>query len=361
MVKLGKRGATPMFVRLMRLDRRAARSQHAAHLPAWRRRMIAVGKSCAVIATALAVTGTLAQAKRAKRPPPIIKVPTQPHVAICHPNICFLTQKDHDQYACDHACQWDAPLDADNDTVIDFELKFLERSDIENDVPYMYLDSTGNVTIGIGHLVASKKAAELLPFYNAKTGKRATKTEIDAAFDAIQAAPEGLYASKYKKFTNLVMRQSDIEAIALTQLNEFTSDLKQMFPDYENYPAKARAALLDMMFNLGPHKLLYEFPHFDGAVRAYAWNIAAVQSHRKGIQAARNNAVKTWLQEAAAWETKALAAQAACRNWSPPPYSPGWPIEPPSYPRLPIVSPVSSASAQVPRGFGALSRTRVII
>lgn len=242
------------------------------------------------------------------KPPPF----QMPHVNVCHPNVCFLTQQAHDAYACQAGCQWDDPLDAENDTVIDFELKFLEQPDIENDVPYMYQDSKGNVTVGIGHLISNKTAAEALPFYNATTGKKAAKAEIDAAFDAVQSAPKGLYANKYEQFSDLVMHQSDITALALKQLNESTAELKTMFPDYENYPAKARVALLDMMYNLGAYRLHVKFPHFDAAVRAYAWDIAAVQSHRNGIQSARNDAIKGWLQDAANWEVDAFANQALC-------------------------------------------------
>lgn len=296
-------------------------------------RTLLIGMTLAAAIAALAMTDAWAKAKRPKSPKPFPPIATRPHVEICHPDVCFITQQAHDQYACDHACQWDDPLDADNDTVIDFELKFLERSDIENDVPYMYLDSVGNVTVGIGHLISNKAAAEALPFYNAKTGKKATKAEIDTAFDAVQNAPTPHAAGFYQSYSDLVLHQPDITSLAQKQLNEATADLKTMFPDYENFPAKARAALLDMMYNLGAYRLRVRFPHFDAAVRAYAWDIAAVQSQRN-VQKARNDAIKGWLQDATSWETEAFARQALCG------------VQPPDLP--PTSGPVSSGPVVAP-------------
>lgn len=287
----------------------------------------------ALMATGLVVAGvTRAATRKPVKPKKPVQVPTMPHVNVCHPDVCFPTQKAHDEYACMHACQWDDPLDAQNDPVIQFEYTNLQT--FEGDVPWMYLDSNGYVTVGVGHLIANAKDAEALPFYDVKTGKKATKAEIDAAFAAVSAATPGMPSHAYQGLTGIVMHESDIQNLVVTQLNSFTADLKQWFPDYENYPAKARAALLDMAYNPGKLGLLSGWPTLVAATRAYNWQVAADQSARKPHNKERDATIKSWFEDAANWEVSALAKRALCG------------VQPPDQP--PSSGPVSSGPVVAP-------------
>lgn len=236
--------------------------------------------------------------------------PSMPHVNVCHPNVCFLTKQAHDEYACQAGCEWDDPLDAENDTVIQFEAKALLR--FENNIHWMYKDSNGYVTVGIGHLIMNATDAESLPFYNRDTGKPATKLEIDAAFNAVNAALPGLNASKYENLSNLSLGDADIQDILSDQLEGFTEKLNAWFPDYENYPAKARAALLDMAYNPGNKGLLRGWPRLVNATKAYDWVIAGGESARHPVNIDRNRDIRQWFNDAAAWESGAVARQALC-------------------------------------------------
>lgn len=253
----------------------------------------------------IALVATVAWGAKPTKPQPVM-----PHVNVCHPNVCFLTQQAHDAYACEAGCQWDDPLDAENNTVVEFEATKLKG--FENDIPWMYKDSNNFVTIGIGHLISNVHDAELLPFYNKDTGKPATTAEIDAAFSAISSEPPNKPANFYKNVTNLVLHDSDIHSILMKQLQGFTKDLKHWFPDYENYPATARVALLDMAFNPGKKGLVMGWPTLVGATRAYDWETAGDQSARKPTNPARDAKVKQWFEDAHTWEVEALAKQALC-------------------------------------------------
>src|SRR2546425_601557 len=78
--------------------------------------------------------------------------------------------------------------------------------DFEGFTDFMYLDSRGNVTIGVGILLASASAAKSagITLKNRKTKKTATADEIEADYDAVKGAPKGMTEDKYEKFTQLV-------------------------------------------------------------------------------------------------------------------------------------------------------------
>jgi len=53
------------------------------------------------------------------------------------------------------------------------ELKILRKTLIHNEgnINHLYLDTSNNVTIGVGHLVVNLAAAQTLPLYTAKSIK----------------------------------------------------------------------------------------------------------------------------------------------------------------------------------------------
>jgi hypothetical protein len=59
----------------------------------------------------------------------------------------------------------------------------------EGSKAFMYQDSRGYVTTGVGHLLRTEAEAQKLPWVNSATGKPATDTEIDALARAPGAAP----------------------------------------------------------------------------------------------------------------------------------------------------------------------------
>lgn len=166
---------------------------------------------------------------------------------------------------------------------------------------YMYVDTTGNVTVGVGNLLANAAAAQALAFIRRATpAVAASAAEIQAEFDQVSQQTPGRMAPFYKQFTTLDLPTSVIDALLDSRVDEFTTALCRSFPDYNSYPAPACAALFDMAFNLGLGKLTSGFPHFCAAVKSKDWNTAADQSKRGGIGDSRNAWTKAQLQAAAA-------------------------------------------------------------
>ncbi|HZR19164.1 MAG TPA: hypothetical protein VFE51_17890 [Verrucomicrobiae bacterium] len=176
--------------------------------------------------------------------------------------------------------------------------------DFEGYTNYMYLDSRGNVTIGVGILLANAAAAKSsgITFKNRKTNKTATPADIEKDFNAVKAAPKGMVESKYEKFTELVA-SGGLDARLQKELSQAKADAKSYYPDFANLPDGAQWALVDMAFNLGGaglKKFAKLKTALEKAVQSKAkedWEAAAKESSRTGIQSSRNDAIYNWIAQ----------------------------------------------------------------
>jgi GH24 family phage-related lysozyme (muramidase) len=173
---------------------------------------------------------------------------------------------------------------------------YLEQSlaklkEFEGCVPWMYRDTVGKITVGVGLMLPDAKAAEALPFM---LGTRAaTPEEIAAEYARVNAMPMGRSSAFYKIPTSLVLTQQTIDAKLTAVLAGFEADLRSRFPHYDALPDGIKMALLDMIYNLGPAGLFKGFPHLVVAIRTGAWQQAAEHCIRRGPSAARN----AWTRE----------------------------------------------------------------
>jgi GH24 family phage-related lysozyme (muramidase) len=191
--------------------------------------------------------------------------------------------------------------------------------EFEGSIPYMYLDTTSNVTVGVGNMLPSAAEAQKLAFQmradtTAKppimAARAATADEIKADFDNVTKQTAGKVASYYKQFTKCDLPETDIDTLLLARVNEFKVGLIAQFPDYNLYQEEVCAALFDMGFNLGLGKLGSGFPTFSKAVKDKDWAKAATNCHRIGPSDARNDWTKAQFDKADA-DAKAAAAAAA--------------------------------------------------
>ena len=167
----------------------------------------------------------------------------------------------------------------------------------EGTITFMYQDSVGQVTVGVGHLLSNAAAAQALSFQTAE-GKAATAEQIKTDFDAVAKAPGKMVASKYKKYASLSLSEADIDQLLTADVDAFEGQLKSSFPAYDSYPTDVQLGLLDMIFNLGQNGLITKFPSFVKAVKAKNWSDAAKESNRPQLGSARNAYVKSLFQNA---------------------------------------------------------------
>lgn len=149
----------------------------------------------------------------------------------------------------------------------------------EGRIPHFYLDTKGNVTIGIGHYCPNVEAALLIPL--------SPMGAVASDYAAVQDAPPGLLAQSYSPMCDSRMTDADIDALLEDDLTACSAQLATKLP-FDTAPDPAQCAVLDMAFNLGTAKLMSGFPSFVAAFKGGDWATCAKECHRKGISEERN-------------------------------------------------------------------------
>jgi GH24 family phage-related lysozyme (muramidase) len=156
----------------------------------------------------------------------------------------------------------------------------------EGSIPWMYLDTRGNVTVGVGLMLADMAAAQKLPFL--MDARPALPDTIAAEFTRIHAMPMGRPALFYRRHEAPELTRDAITVLLRSVLLGFEGELRARLTGYEQFPDGVKIALLDMAYNLGPQGLLHGYPTLIRAVEAGNWTLAAASSFRHGPGAARN-------------------------------------------------------------------------
>ena len=197
---------------------------------------------------------------------------------------------------------------------------YLEQSvqklrEFEGSVPWMYLDTVGKVTVGVGLMLPNAMAAEGLGFL--LNGKSATPGEIAAEFARVTAMPKGRSAAFYRKPAGLELPEPVIESKLKETLLGFESHLRARLPEYDGLPDRAKLALLDMAYNLGPAKLFSEYTNLLGAIEKGDWAGAAEHCSRRGPAPTRNSWTRDQFLESVGQVIKAEAEDAiSLLQWS---------------------------------------------
>jgi GH24 family phage-related lysozyme (muramidase) len=157
----------------------------------------------------------------------------------------------------------------------------------EGRIAWMYLDTLGNVTTGIGQMIPTVADALRYPFHK-PSGEQAKNSDIEAEYTRVKQMQRGLLARAYRTPDALLLSDDDINYSFKNTLINAAVELTVVFPDYPEYPDPAKVALLDMRYNLGITKLRNEFVNFCAAVRQRRWPVAAQECHRADQPAARN-------------------------------------------------------------------------
>ncbi len=148
----------------------------------------------------------------------------------------------------------------------DMAREFTGDAENENEVPTMYADSAGNVTVGIGHLLTSAAAAKALPFVFTAGGQRAPGVVIERVFEAVKARHQAAYQqfkerAPGEKFPGLTFGAYEADAIvrlgAAAIGDLFAADfavhfdVADEFYPMENLPPPVQVALFDLAFQVG--------------------------------------------------------------------------------------------------------------
>ena len=168
-----------------------------------------------------------------------------------------------------------------------FDQSLAQLKSFEGCVPWMYRDTAGKVTVGVGLMLPNAAAACALPFQT-EGGVAATAEQIAAEFARVEALAMGRLPSFYRAAGALELPEAAIDEKLSAVLAGFEATLREKLAGYDALPDGVKMALLDMAYNLGPEGLLKGYPKMIHAVETGAWAEAAAESARGGINAARN-------------------------------------------------------------------------
>lgn len=152
-------------------------------------------------------------------------------------------------------------------------------AELEGDVPFMYLDKIGKVTIAIGNLIDPLSLALDLPLVHKATGQPATRSEIIAEWNHIKSHPH-LAEWGHRPaadITNLRLTPDGVVELLRNVAARFWKELRARFPHNDDWCSDAQLATLSMAwacgtaFNFPVLVRMLNNPDFVGA--AYNCNI----------------------------------------------------------------------------------------
>ena len=174
---------------------------------------------------------------------------------------------------------------------------FVEQN--EGNVPHLYGDSRGNVTVGIGHLVPDLGAAQAIALINKFTGVPATPDEVARDFEIARTLGSEL-ASDYEDPT--ILRLGPGEADRLFEVDFIVHfSAADNFYSMEFLPAPVQIGLFDLAFQRGGPALVAEYVDLGGALRRRDWSRAGREANAKQTPN-RNAARQQKFQEALAFD-----------------------------------------------------------
>ena len=176
-----------------------------------------------------------------------------------------------------------------------------ELARFEGSVPWMYLDTVGKVTVGVGLMLPDAMAATVLPFL--LTGQPAAPDIIAAEFHRVSSLPKGMLPHFYQAPGSPGLAPETIAEKLQTVLTGFEEKLRARLPGYDAFPDCAKQALLDMAYNLGPAGLLNGYPRLMQAIQAGDWARASSICGRRGLSPERNAWTKAMFLAAASLHT----------------------------------------------------------
>jgi len=186
--------------------------------------------------------------------------------------------------------------------------QFIERlKGFEGYADHLYLDTEGKITVGVGLMYGSAEAlvASNITFRNKVSGKIASAAEVKDEYKRVAKLSKGRTLSFYRSHGLLCADGADLQGRLVRRLSVAFNDALYFFntgkpvagvkfEQLTDLPSNVQLALIDIAFNLGRSKL-YKFQKLRGFLKQGDWQNAAKESHRRGIQSSRNEAIYQWI------------------------------------------------------------------
>jgi peptidoglycan hydrolase-like protein with peptidoglycan-binding domain len=122
---------------------------------------------------------------------------------------------------------------------------------------FMYTDSKGYVTSGIGNLIDPIELALPLPWRHGVNGPYASRSEIVNAWNSVKNAWPNVQSYASSTLSDLRLDDEGMKHIVANHLKSDQNHLRTTYPGYVNWPAEAQLALHSIAWAWGPafHKV----------------------------------------------------------------------------------------------------------
>ena len=124
----------------------------------------------------------------------------------------------------------------------------------EGYTPFMYTDSKGLVTTGIGNEIDSVEEALALPWK--VNGRLATPAEVSQAWNTVKQAWPGTQSYASQSLTNLRLDADGIRTLVNRTLKANDAALARAYPGYPNWPADGQLAANSMAWAMGVGRIV---------------------------------------------------------------------------------------------------------
>lgn len=142
---------------------------------------------------------------------------------------------------------------------------------------WLYLDTKGKVTTGVGFLVDTIAGAQALPWWR-PDGTRANTDDVAAEWRRVKAAQKWKHLnglnSVWVKSARLALAVDTVNVLLESMTPRYWSGVVKSAPNVEQAPADAQLALLDLSWQNGA-AFLNGWPDTRAAVRAADWSEVA--------------------------------------------------------------------------------------
>ena len=175
----------------------------------------------------------------------------------------------------------------------------------EAEVPWMYLDVKGLVTVGVGNMLPTADAAAALPFVHGDdTSNTASDDEKRQGWQTIKARTDltqSIY-TVFKDLCDLRLTSDGMSDLVASKLASNEGVLRATFSNFDDWPADAQLGVLSMAWAMGPG-FPASWPSFTAACKQLDFTTASAQCRMSetgnpGVKP-RNDADQTLFNNAA--------------------------------------------------------------
>jgi hypothetical protein len=199
------------------------------------------------------------------------------------------------------------------------EYIFIHLAEFEGSCPYLYLDTNGYVTIGIGHHVINALSNTYLPYTYKSPPSETTVpvsnkekedewikvknliTKIKINFLGQNKTFPSHKNSIFKEATKLQLDVQDIKKLFDNDVSVRLKEIERIFPRFKKYPDPAKLGIVDLYFNV---RDFWKFVNFRKYVTKEQWHLAGSESGRKGPNQDRLDKAKRLFDEAEEIKTR---------------------------------------------------------